>query len=71
MHEWLERASAKLDGVRLDPGEAERLLDLARAAAHASGDRRNAPLVTYLVGLARGRGDARSVDEIARDIGVA
>lgn len=71
MNEWLEEASAKLGGARLDPGEAEPLLELARVAAHTSGDRRNAPLVTYLVGLARGRGDTRSVDEIARDIGVA
>ena len=32
------------------------LLDLARVAAHDSGDRTNAPLATYLVGLAAGRG---------------
>lgn len=71
MNEWLEEASAKLGGAHLEPGEAEPLLELARVAAHTSGDRRNAPLVTYLVGLARGRGDTRSVDEIVRDIGVA
>jgi hypothetical protein len=71
MQEWLEEASAKLGGARVEPGEAEPLLELARVAAHTSGDRRNAPLVTYLVGLARGRGDTRSVDEIVRDIGVA
>jgi len=71
MQEWLEEASAKLGGARVEPGEAEPLLELARVAAHTSGDRRNAPLVTYLVGLARGRGDTRSVDEIVRDIGVS
>ena len=71
MNEWLEAASAKLGGAQVEPGEAEPLLELARVAAHTSGDRRNAPLVTYLVGLARGRGDTRSVDEIARDIGVS
>jgi hypothetical protein len=74
VHEWLEQASAKLDGARLERGEIEALLDLARVAARTSGDRRNAPLVTYLVGLARGRGDQRSVEEIAaelaRDVGV-
>jgi hypothetical protein len=31
------------------------LLDLARVAAHDSGDRTNAPLACFLVGLALGR----------------
>ena len=70
MNEWLEAASEKLGGARLEPGEAEQLLDLARVAAHTSGDRRNAPLVTYLVGIARGRGDTRSLEEIVRAIDI-
>jgi hypothetical protein len=69
MHDWLEAASAKLGGARVEEDEAEPILELARVAAHTSGDRRNAPLVTYLVGLARGRGDQRSVAEIVAELG--
>jgi hypothetical protein len=68
MHAWLERAAAKLGGAGVSDSEQEALLGLARVAAHTSGDRRNAPLVTYLVGLARGRGDQRSVEELVREI---
>ena len=38
--------------------------DLARVAAHDSGDRTNAPLLCFLVGVAAGRGSAR-VDALA------
>lgn len=69
MNEWLEAAAGKLGGqVGVDDGEARALLELARVAAHTSGDRRNAPLVTYLVGLARGRGGSRSVEELVAEI---
>ncbi|HET8585722.1 MAG TPA: DUF6457 domain-containing protein [Gaiellaceae bacterium] len=70
MHEWLQSAGAKLGGIELTADEQRDLLELARVAAHTSGDRRNAPLVTYMVGIARGRGDTRSVAEIVRDIDV-
>ncbi|HZT14800.1 MAG TPA: DUF6457 domain-containing protein [Gaiellaceae bacterium] len=69
MHSWLEEAAEKLGGdIRLSGDEQRALLQLARVAAHTSGDRRNAPLVTYLVGLARGRGDERSVEELVAEI---
>jgi hypothetical protein len=68
VHSWLESASGRLGGARLEAGESEQLLALARVAAHESGDRRNAPLVTYLVGLARGRGDTRSVEQLVAEI---
>jgi Domain of unknown function (DUF6457) len=67
VHAWLADVSRKL-GVELTGDEQRALLELARVAAHTSGDRRNAPLVTYLVGLARGRGDPRSVAELAAEI---
>ena len=62
MHEWLEAARDRLatesgldaDALTLTPGEIDELLELARIAAHESGERINAPLVSYLVGLARG-----------------
>ena len=46
-------ASAELD---FDEGEVETILDLARIAAHESGERTNAPLLCYLLGQARARG---------------
>lgn len=63
MHPWLTEASARLaDAAGVDPAEftldqtaVDGLLDLARIAAHDSGDRTNAPLLTYLVGVAHGR----------------
>jgi hypothetical protein len=63
MNEWLDEAAARIaSAAGGEPGdyalsevEAEMLLRLAREVAHESGDRRNAPLATYLAGLARGR----------------
>ncbi len=63
MHEWLEAASARLASesgaepgeLALDQERIDELLELARVAAHESGERINAPLVCYLVGLAHGR----------------
>jgi Domain of unknown function (DUF6457) len=52
-------ASAELD---LGDAEARTLLDLARIAAHQSGDRTNAPLLCYLVGRAR---NGRDLDRLA------
>jgi hypothetical protein len=63
--DWLDDARDRLEGGVADAGElvlssrdAERLLELARIAAHESGERTNAPLVCFLVGLAVGRGNA-------------
>ncbi len=44
--------------LELTPAQARTLLDLARVAAHDSGERTNAPLLCYLIGLAAGRSDA-------------
>ena len=63
MHEWLLAARDKLaeetgddpSGYELTDDEIAELLELARVAAHESGERINAPLVSYLVGLAHGR----------------
>jgi hypothetical protein len=40
--------------LELSDEDVRTLLDLARVAAHESGDRTNAPLLCYLVGRARG-----------------
>jgi Domain of unknown function (DUF6457) len=44
--------------LELDEDEVRTLLDLARIAAHKSGDRTNAPVLCYLIGLAVQRGSA-------------
>lgn len=70
MHEWLEEArdriaaasgtgSAALD---LADSDIDVLLDLARVAAHSSGDRTNAPLVCFLLGRALERTDVALAD---------
>ena len=63
---WLQSARdaiANASGVpagelELSAGETRTLLDLARVAAHDSGERTNAPLLCYLLGLAVARGEA-------------
>jgi hypothetical protein len=55
---WLELAARELDlDLTLDEAEIHVLLDLARDAAHQI-DRPAAPLTTFLVGVAVGRGQA-------------
>jgi hypothetical protein len=61
---WLTTArdavahGAGVDPASLDLSEADEatILDLARIAAHASGERINAPLLCYLVGQATAAG---------------
>jgi hypothetical protein len=69
--DWLEQVQQRLqhevDGagdLTLSPADIELLLELARSAAHDSGDRTNAPLVSYLVGLAHGRSQAADLRTI-------
>ena len=63
MDDWLSEARDRLaeaagespGSLDLSQAEIDELLELARIAAHESGERINAPLLCYLVGLARGR----------------
>ena len=63
MDRWLQDARDRLAeasgeeprALELSQEEIDELLELARIAAHESGERINAPLICYLVGLARGR----------------
>jgi hypothetical protein len=61
-------SASGIDATELDltDRDAETLLDLARIAAHESGDRRNAPLLCYLAGVARAGGT--SLDELAEAV---
>jgi hypothetical protein len=69
---WLQSARdamASAAGVpaaelELTAAQERTLLDLARVAAHDSGERTNAPLLCYLLGLATARGDA-GLDAVA------
>jgi hypothetical protein len=55
--EWLQSARDKVaPGLELSAADTRTLLDLARVAAHDSGERTNAPLLCYLAGVAVGRG---------------
>ena len=63
MNEWLARQADALGVDPLTEEEQKTLLDLARIAAHTSGDRTSAPLLCYLLGVAHGGG--RSLDELA------
>ena len=61
MDAWLSQARDALAAtagvppteLELSDDEVRELLDLARIAAHESGERTNAPLLCYLVGRAR------------------
>ena len=64
MNEWLTKQADALGVASLTDAEAETLLDLARVAAHESGDRRNAPLLCYLLG--RAGADVEALAEIVR-----
>jgi hypothetical protein len=61
-------ADAGVDPRQLDLTGAEvtELLDLARIAAHTSGDRTNAPLLCYLVGRAQGERDLAALAAAVR-----
>jgi hypothetical protein len=48
--------------LELDGEAVQTLLDVARIAAHESGERTNAPLLCYLLGRAEGMA---SLDELA------
>ena len=62
MDAWLQRvATAVGSDEDLSDKDADALLKIARIAAHESDDRRNAPLLAYLIG--RSRGD-RPIGEI-------
>jgi len=55
VNEWLNRVAAAIGSdEQLSQEDADALLKIARIAAHDSDDRRNAPLLAYLIGRSRG-----------------
>jgi Domain of unknown function (DUF6457) len=75
VHEWLDSARVRLaravgddpSAYELDEDDVADILDLARVAAHESGERTNAPLLSYLVGLARARHPDRELTGLVDD----
>ena len=69
MDAWLTEARDALTresgvaGLELSDDDVATLLDLARIAAHESGERTNAPLLCYLVG--RAQQGAASLEDLA------
>ena len=71
MNDWLSQQADALalatdvprDVLELVEADMTTLLDVARIAAHEGGDRTNAPLLCYLLGLSRATG--KSLDELA------
>ena len=63
---WLQSARTAIaaasgvppEELELSADDVRTLLDVARAAAHDSGERTNAPLVCYLIGVAAGKSGA-------------
>jgi hypothetical protein len=76
MDAWLKEARNAVAGaagvppeqLELSDEEAATLLDLARIAAHESGERTNAPLLCYLVGRAQRDGDLDTLADAVRRI---
>jgi hypothetical protein len=74
MDAWLADARVALaQAARVAPEELElsdedaaTLLDLARIAAHDSGERTNAPLLCYLVGRARAGANVETLADAVR-----
>jgi hypothetical protein len=52
--------------LELDDEGVQTLLDLARIAAHESGERTNAPLLCYLVGRAQNGGSLEDLADAVR-----
>jgi hypothetical protein len=67
MDDWLKQVAAAIGSDdELSDEDADALLKIARIAAHESGDRRNAPLLTYLIGRAHGDRQLNEILEAVR-----
>ena len=67
MDEWLQRVAAAIGSEEELPDEdVDALLKIARIAAHESDDRRNAPLLAYLIGRSRGETPLAEILEAVR-----
>ncbi len=73
MDQWLadsrtalaQASGVSADRLELSDDDVATLLELARVAAHESGERTNAPLLCYLVGRAQ---NGASLDDLAEAV---
>ncbi len=63
---WIDDFAAAAGVDALDADQIDALLSLAGAAAHDSGDRRNAPISCFLRGLQLGRAGTAPTAEALR-----
>ena len=69
MDDWLRRVAAAIGSdEEISGADADALLKIARIAAHDSDDRRNAPLLAYLIGRMR---TDKPLDEILAEVRAA
>ena len=61
-----DAAGMSRERLELANDDVATLLDLARIAAHESGERTNAPLLCYLVGRAQGDADLGELADAVR-----
>jgi Domain of unknown function (DUF6457) len=61
-----DAAGVPRERLELTDGDVSTLLDLARIAAHESGERTNAPLLCYLVGRAQRDADLDALADALR-----
>jgi hypothetical protein len=74
VHEWLAKQADALaaatgiprDALELEEADVRTLLRLAKLAAYEGGERTNAPLLCYLLGIARGSAELDELAEIVR-----
>jgi Domain of unknown function (DUF6457) len=60
-----EAAGMRVEALDLSRAEINSLLEVARLASHESGDRRNAPLLCFLIGKASG---SAKLEQLARAV---
>jgi Domain of unknown function (DUF6457) len=64
-----DAAGKESSELEIDDDAAATLLDLARIAAHESGERTNAPLLCYLIGRAEGGASLEQLADAVRGLG--
>lgn len=65
---WPQRAANALELAPLSEEQVAMVLDLARDVAHGT-ERRFAPLTTFLAGVAVGRSEGQTLDEVVATLG--
>jgi hypothetical protein len=65
MQEWVDRFAGELGTEGLTAEQVDELLEIAREVAHRTGERRLAPIATFIAGLMAARG-GEPIDQAIR-----